>query len=90
MKVGTQLSAWLSSAWPAGYTEASPKAARADSARDGAKRLLLSILEWFGGIGEFCAQVARAAVTPPYEGRELLRQMDEIGSKSLRWRRSAR
>ena len=42
MKVGTQLRAWLSSAWPAGYTEASPKAAPADSARDGAKSLLLS------------------------------------------------
>jgi phospholipid/cholesterol/gamma-HCH transport system permease protein len=83
MKVGTQLSAWLSSAWPAGYTEASPKAAPSSSARDGANNLLLSILEWFGGIGEFCAQAARAAVTPPYEGRELLRQMDEIGSKSL-------
>lgn len=24
-----------------------------------------------------------AAVTPPYEGRELVRQLDEIGSKSL-------
>ncbi len=43
----------------------------------------LSILEWFGEIGMFCGQLFRAAVTPPYEGRELLRQMDEIGTKSL-------
>ena len=44
---------------------------------------VVSIFEWFGGIGEFCVQLARAAVTPPYEGRELLRQMDEIGTKSV-------
>lgn len=31
----------------------------------------------------FTAQVARAAVTPPYEIRELLRQMDEVGSRSV-------
>jgi phospholipid/cholesterol/gamma-HCH transport system permease protein len=43
----------------------------------------LSILEWFGEMGMFCGQLFRAAVTPPYEGRELLRQMDEIGTKSL-------
>jgi phospholipid/cholesterol/gamma-HCH transport system permease protein len=34
-------------------------------------------------LGEFCARLAKAAVKPPYEGRELLRQMDEIGTKSL-------
>src|SRR3989475_5430445 len=43
----------------------------------------LSILEWFGEMGMFCGQLFRAAVTPPFEGRELLRQMDEIGTKSL-------
>jgi phospholipid/cholesterol/gamma-HCH transport system permease protein len=42
-----------------------------------------SILEWVGHFGVFCAQLLRAAVTPPYEGRELWRQMDEIGAKSL-------
>src|SRR4051794_37656185 len=47
------------------------------------KRLLLSILEWFGNLGNFCARLVKAAVTPPYEGRELLRQMDEVGAKSL-------
>src|SRR5260370_16337760 len=39
--------------------------------------------EWFGGLGIFCGRVARAAVTPPYELAELVRQMDAIGSKSL-------
>jgi len=42
-----------------------------------------SIFEWFGGMGVFFWQVLRAAVTPPYEWRELIRQMDEVGSKSL-------
>lgn len=45
--------------------------------------LLLSFFEWFGELGIFCGRLARAAVTPPFEFRELLRQMDEIGAKSL-------
>ncbi len=40
-------------------------------------------LEWFGELGLFAWQVTRAAVRHPFEGRELLRQLDEIGSKSL-------
>ncbi|MFL6277611.1 MAG: MlaE family ABC transporter permease [Blastocatellia bacterium] len=44
---------------------------------------LISTLEWFGGIGQFAARLVKAALTPPYEGRELLRQMDEVGAKSL-------
>jgi phospholipid/cholesterol/gamma-HCH transport system permease protein len=39
--------------------------------------------EWFGNLGIFFWQVIRAAVTPPYEWRELVRQLDEVGSKSL-------
>jgi len=39
--------------------------------------------EWFGGLGIFFWQVLKAAVTPPYEGRELIRQLDEVGSKSM-------
>jgi phospholipid/cholesterol/gamma-HCH transport system permease protein len=39
--------------------------------------------EWFGSLGIFFWQVVRAAATPPYEGRELIRQLDDIGSKSL-------
>src|SRR5262252_6775147 len=44
---------------------------------------LVSLFEWLGGLGQFGSRLVRAAVTPPYEGRELLRQMDEIGTKSL-------
>ena len=40
-------------------------------------------LEWFGELGIFAWQVMRAAVRRPFEGRELMRQLDEIGSKSL-------
>jgi len=40
-------------------------------------------LEWFGDLGLFFWQVLRAAVTPPFEFRELFLQLDEIGSKSL-------
>lgn len=43
----------------------------------------MSTFEWFGGIGSFCGRVIKDAVRPPYEKRELLRQMDEIGAKSL-------
>jgi phospholipid/cholesterol/gamma-HCH transport system permease protein len=40
-------------------------------------------LAWFGDLGIFVWQVVRAAVTPPFECREVFRQLDEIGSKSL-------
>lgn len=39
--------------------------------------------EWFGSVGIFSWNVLKAAVTPPYEWRELIRQLDEVGSKSL-------
>ncbi len=42
-----------------------------------------TFLEWFGELGIFSWRVLRAAVTPPYEWRELVRQLDEIGSMSL-------
>src|SRR5712691_9596531 len=48
-----------------------------------AKNLFVSFFEWFGELGFFVGRMFRAAVTPPYEGRELIRQLDEIGSKSL-------
>ncbi len=48
-----------------------------------AKGPIIQSLEWFGDLGLFLWQVVRAAVTPPYEFRELFRQLDEIGSKSL-------
>ena len=40
-------------------------------------------LEWFGNLGFFAWQVLRAAVRRPFEGRELIRQLDEIGSRSF-------
>jgi len=46
-------------------------------------RLINGFFEWFGELGIFCWKVVRAAVTPPFEFRELFRQLDEIGSKSL-------
>lgn len=42
-----------------------------------------SFFEWFGELGIFCVRLARAAFAPPYEGRELVRQLDSVGSKSL-------
>src|ERR1700722_16845533 len=40
-------------------------------------------LEWFGDLGSFSWKVIRAATTRPFELREIFRQFDEIGSKSL-------
>jgi phospholipid/cholesterol/gamma-HCH transport system permease protein len=45
--------------------------------------LVVSVFEWFGELGLFCARLARAAIAPPYEFSEFLHQCDEIGSKSL-------
>jgi phospholipid/cholesterol/gamma-HCH transport system permease protein len=46
-------------------------------------RMLAGFFDWFGQIGMFCGRLVRAAVQPPYEWRELLRQCDAIGSLSL-------
>lgn len=53
------------------------------SAASFAGGLFGGFFEWFGSLGIFSWQVMKAAVTPPYEWRELLRQLDEVGSKSL-------
>jgi phospholipid/cholesterol/gamma-HCH transport system permease protein len=47
------------------------------------KHFFVSIFEWFGELGLFCGRLARACLSPPYEFKELWRQCDEIGSKSL-------
>jgi phospholipid/cholesterol/gamma-HCH transport system permease protein len=47
------------------------------------KSSIVAGFEWFGELAMFCARVARAMVTPPFEWGELVRQCDEIGSKSL-------
>ena len=45
--------------------------------------LLIATFEWFGALALFCVRLARAAVKPPFEWRELIRQCDVIGAKSL-------
>jgi phospholipid/cholesterol/gamma-HCH transport system permease protein len=44
---------------------------------------ITAFFEWFGELGIFCGRLFRAAITPPYEIREVLRHLDELGSKSL-------
>jgi phospholipid/cholesterol/gamma-HCH transport system permease protein len=50
---------------------------------DAGSNVIRSFFEWFGEAGIFCSRVARAALKPPYEIRELIRQLDEVGSKSV-------
>lgn len=45
--------------------------------------VFFSLFEWIGDLGYFFVRVARALFTPPFEARELLRQADEVGSKSV-------
>jgi len=45
--------------------------------------LVVNFFEWFGNIGIFWARSFWAALSPPYEFREFIRQFDELGSKSL-------
>ena len=44
---------------------------------------LVTFFEWFGNLGLFCGRVVRATFGKPWEGREFIRQMDAIGSKSF-------
>jgi phospholipid/cholesterol/gamma-HCH transport system permease protein len=81
MKRSPQATAWLSAIAPAS-ADASPKAVPGQATIEGIRRLLVGALEWFGGISEFCRRLVKA-IGPPFEGKELLRQMDEIGAKSL-------
>jgi phospholipid/cholesterol/gamma-HCH transport system permease protein len=47
------------------------------------ERSFVSFFEWFGELGLFCVRVIRASFGAPWEGREILRQMDAIGAKSF-------
>src|ERR1041385_1913186 len=47
------------------------------------KTFLVGVVEWFGELGFFCGRFLLALVTRQYEIAELVRQCDEIGSKSL-------
>ena len=53
------------------------------STASSSKALINGFFEWFGELGLFSWQVLRSGLTPPFEFRELARQIDEIGSKSL-------
>jgi phospholipid/cholesterol/gamma-HCH transport system permease protein len=45
--------------------------------------MIFGVLEWFGALAQFIGQMIVHAVKPPYEIRELLKQLDDIGTKSL-------
>jgi phospholipid/cholesterol/gamma-HCH transport system permease protein len=47
------------------------------------RNLLVPFFEWFGELGMFCWRLVRSAATPPFEIRELIRQLDAIGAMSL-------
>jgi phospholipid/cholesterol/gamma-HCH transport system permease protein len=42
-----------------------------------------AFFEWFGELCIFCSRLLQASFSRPFEGRELVRQMDAVGSKSL-------
>ncbi|HEY3837362.1 MAG TPA: ABC transporter permease [Bryobacteraceae bacterium] len=46
-------------------------------------RPVVSGLEWFGELAVFCMTAVKAALTPPYEWRELIRQCDKVGATAL-------
>jgi len=48
-----------------------------------AQNYLLLFFEWLGSLGSFSWRVLRSMLLPPYEWSELVRQMDEVGSKSV-------
>lgn len=43
----------------------------------------VEFFEWFGELGLFCGRVARTFVSRKWEFGELVRQFDDVGSKSL-------
>src|SRR5207249_8844679 len=47
------------------------------------RKLLVGFFEWFGDLGIFCVRLIKATFVPPFEVRELIRQMDTIGAKSF-------
>jgi phospholipid/cholesterol/gamma-HCH transport system permease protein len=44
---------------------------------------IVTLFEWFGELALFAGRMVRRAALPPYEFRELIRQFDLVGSKSL-------
>src|SRR5215467_10209851 len=56
---------------------------RLKSHMPGTRTFLVPFFELFGDLGIFCGRLAKAAFVPPFEGQEFIRQLDEIGTKSL-------
>ena len=48
----------------------------------GSKTVMVSLFEWFGEFGMFAGQLIKDGLRPRFEGREFVRQLDELGSKS--------
>ena len=80
MLVPLSLALILAAAFTAGgSTQANPWKALGSATETG----VIGFFAWFGELAIFCWRLARVAFVPPWEGRELIRQMDAIGSKSL-------
>src|SRR5512147_1473741 len=47
------------------------------------KDSMIAFFEWIGNLGIFCGHLVRGAFVPPHEGRELLRQLEAVGTKSF-------
>jgi phospholipid/cholesterol/gamma-HCH transport system permease protein len=47
------------------------------------KDSIIAFFEWIGDLGIFCGRLVRTTFVPPYEGRELLRQLEAVGPKSF-------
>ena len=47
------------------------------------KAIAFSLIEWFGELGLFAERLIKDGFRPRFEGRELIRQLDEVGAKSL-------
>jgi phospholipid/cholesterol/gamma-HCH transport system permease protein len=60
-----------------------PRGAPKHSAVGSLEDLVRGFFEWFGYLGIFSWRVLKAGITPPYEWREFVRQLDEVGSKSF-------
>jgi phospholipid/cholesterol/gamma-HCH transport system permease protein len=45
--------------------------------------ILVAFFEWFGEFGRFCGRLARTAFAPPYEREEFVRQLAEVGARSV-------
>jgi len=44
---------------------------------------MVRVIEWIGAISRFIGSTFKAALLPPYEWRELVKQVDDIGTRSL-------